>query len=132
VLKIIEKLENLIVYSLVTLLLASLILGTVNLGRVVLKGIFESPIFLVESETLFQSFGLFLIIVIGLELLKSIKSYLLFGAINPAFVIEVAIIALGNKIITLDMTHVAPGVLTGIGLILIGLSALYLVLKTTL
>jgi uncharacterized membrane protein (DUF373 family) len=132
VLKIIEKLENLIVYSLVILLLASLVLGTVNLGRVVLEGIFEPPIFLVESDTLFQSFGLFLIIVIGLELLKSIKSYLLFGAINPAFVIEVAIIALGNKLITLDMTHVAPGVLTGIGIVLIGLSALYLVLKATL
>lgn len=131
-LKIIEKLEKLIVYSLVILLLTSLVLGTIDLGRVVLKGIFESPILLVGTDTLFKSFGLFLIIVIGLELLKSIKSYLLLGAINPAFVIEVAIIALGNKLITLDITHVTPGVLIGIGTILIGLSALYLVLKTTL
>jgi uncharacterized membrane protein (DUF373 family) len=113
------------------LLLASLILGIINLVRVVLKGIFESPVLLVESDTLFPSFGLFRIIVIGLELLKSIKSYLLCGAIDSAFVIGVAIIAPGNKL-TFDTTHVTPGVLVGIGIILMGLSALSFVLKTAL
>jgi uncharacterized membrane protein (DUF373 family) len=114
------------------LLLASLILGIINLVRVVLKGIFESPVLLVESDTLFPSFGLFRIIVIGLELLKSIKSYLLCGAIDSAFVIGVAIIAPGNKLTTFDTTHVTPDVLVGIGIILMGLSALSFVLKTAL
>jgi uncharacterized membrane protein (DUF373 family) len=108
-----------------------LFLGTLELSRVVLKGIINSPVLLIESDTLSKSFGLFLVIVIGLELLKSIKSYLVLGMINPVFVLEVAIIALGNKLITMDVTHVAPGILVGIGVILIGLSALYFTLKKT-
>jgi uncharacterized membrane protein (DUF373 family) len=128
-LKIIERVERVIVFYLVILLLISLLLGTLELSRVVLKGILNSPVFLIESDTLFKSFGLFLVIVIGLELLKSIKSYLVHGTINPAFVVEVAIIALGNKLITMDITHTAPGILIGIGVLLFGLSALYLILK---
>jgi uncharacterized membrane protein (DUF373 family) len=130
-LKIIERVESIIVFYLVILLLISLLLGSIELSRVVLKGILDSPGFLIESDVLFKSFGLFLVIVIGLELLKSIKSYLVCGTINPVFVIEVAIIALGNKLITMDITHVVPGILVGIGVILIGLSALYLILKNT-
>jgi uncharacterized membrane protein (DUF373 family) len=131
-LKMIEQCEKLIVYFLVFLLLVSLFLGTLELSRVVLKGIINSPVLLIESDTLSKSFGLFLVIVIGLELLKSIKSYLVLGMINPMFVLEVAIIALGNKLITMDITHVAPGILVGIGVILLGLSALYFTLKKTL
>ncbi len=97
----------------------------------ILKGILGSPVFLITSDVLFQSFGMFLVIVIGLELLKSIKSYLVYGTINPAFVVEVAIIALGNKLITIDITHLEPGILVGIGVILLGLSVLYLILKKT-
>jgi uncharacterized membrane protein (DUF373 family) len=67
--------------------------------------------------------------VIGLELLKSIKSYLEHGSINPAFVIEVAIIALGNKLITLNLKHTAPELLIGMAALLFGLSATYFVLK---
>ncbi|HUL12019.1 MAG TPA: phosphate-starvation-inducible PsiE family protein [Methylococcaceae bacterium] len=84
---------------------------------------------MVDIDRLFESFSPFLILVTGLELLKSIKSYLVQGSINPAFVVEVAIIALGNKLITLDIKHTEPGLLIGIGAILLGLSATYFVLK---
>ena len=130
-LKIIERVEKFIVFYLVVLLLISLFLGTVELGQMILKEILDSPGFLIESDKLFQSFGRFLVIVIGLELLKSIKSYLVQGIINPVFVLEVAIIALGNKLITMDITHIVPGTLVGMGVIFFGLSALYLILKKT-
>ncbi|MBP1150312.1 phosphate-starvation-inducible PsiE family protein [Methylocaldum sp. 14B] len=129
VLRTIDSAEKYIVYVLVFLLLISVILGTLELSRVVIKNIIESSFFLVDINRLFESFSLFLILVIGLELLKSIKSYLVQGSINPAFVVEVAIIALGNKLITLDLKHAEPGLLIGIGAILLGLSATYLVLK---
>lgn len=128
-LKIIEKIERYVVYALVLLLLISVVLGTIELGRVILNGIFAAPRFLVEVNRLFESFALFLVIVVGLELLKSIKSYLVHGSINPAFVIEVAIIALGNKLITLDLKHTDYKLLIGMAAILFGLSVTYFVLK---
>lgn len=96
-LNLIERIERGVVFILVILLLLSVILGTVELERVLLTKIIAAPRFLVDVNTLFESFALFLVIVVGLELLKSIKSYLVQGSINPSFVIEVAIIALGNK-----------------------------------
>jgi len=128
-LKTIDKVERSVVYLLVFMLLVSVILGTLELSRILIKDILNSPFFLVDINQLFKSFSLFLILVIGLELLKSIKSYLVQGSINPAFVVEVAIIALGNKLITLDLKHTEPGLLIGIGAILLGLSATYFVLK---
>jgi uncharacterized membrane protein (DUF373 family) len=130
-LRAIEKVERYIVYVLVFMLLVSVVLGTLELSRVLIKNILDSPFFLVDINRLFESFSLFLILVIGLELLKSIKSYLSLGSINPAFVVEVAIIALGNKLITLDLKQAEPGLLVGLGAILLGLSATYLVLKKT-
>lgn len=128
-LNLIERIERCVVYTLVFLLLISVVLGTIGLSVVILKGINTAPLFLLDVNTLFEYFALFLVIVVGLELLKSIKSYLICGSINPAFVIEVAIIALGNKLITLDLKHIASELLIGIAAILLGLSITYFVLK---
>jgi uncharacterized membrane protein (DUF373 family) len=129
ILKIIDRVERYVVYILVLMLLVSVVLGTLELSRILLRNILDAPLFLVDIDRLFESFGFFLILVIGLELLKSIKSYLVQGSINPAFVVEVAIIALGNKLITLDIKLAEPGLLIGVGIMLLGLSATYLALK---
>ncbi|EIC30482.1 MULTISPECIES: phosphate-starvation-inducible PsiE family protein [Methylomicrobium] len=128
-LSLIERIERGVVFILVILLLLSVILGTVELGRVLITKIITAPRFLVDVNTLFESFALFLVIVVGLELLKSIKSYLVQGSINPSFVIEVAIIALGNKLITLDFKEAHTELLLGMAVILFGLAAIYFVLK---
>jgi uncharacterized membrane protein (DUF373 family) len=128
-LKIIERIERGVVFVLVFFLLIAVVLGTCELGRVFLIEILAAPRFLMEVNRLFDFFALFLVIVIGLELLKSIKSYLEQGSINPSFVIEVAIIALGNKLITLDLKHADPNLLIGMAAIFFGLAATYFVLK---
>ena len=128
-LRLIDQIERYIVYSLVVMLLLCVTLGTLELARNLINDIGEAPLFLVDINQLFSSFNRFLILVIGLELIKSIKSYLVQGSINPAFVVEVAIIALGNKLITLDIKHTEPNLLMGMGGLLLGLSATYFVLK---
>lgn len=128
-LNLIERVERYVVYLLVCLLLISVVLGTLALSWVILSGIYKAPLLLIDVNTLFDYFALFLVVVVGLELLKSIKSYLIRGSINPAFVIEVAIIALGNKLITLDLKHTPIELLFGIAAILLGLSVTYFVLK---
>lgn len=129
ILKIIDRVERYVVYILVLMLLVSVVLGTLELSRILLRNIFNARFFLVDIDRLFESFSFFLTLIIGLELLKSIKSYLMQGSINPAFVVEVAIIALGNKLITLDMKLAEPGLLIGVGIIFLGLSAIYIALK---
>ena len=128
-LKTVDKIESLIVIVLVVLLLATVIMGLLELASVVIQEIIEPPYFRIEIPRLFEMFSLFLIVLIGLELLRTVKSYLAHGEIRPEIVIEAAIIAIGNKLITLDIKLATAGELVGLAAILVGLAALYFVLK---
>ena len=128
-LKTVDKIESLIVIVLVVLLLATVIMGVLELASVVIQEIIDPPYFRIEIPRLFEMFSLFLIILIGLELLRTVKSYLAHGEIRPEIVIEAAIIAIGNKLITLDIKLATPGELIGLAAILVGLAALYFVVK---
>ena len=128
-LKTVDKIESVIVFVLVVLLLATIIMGVLELASVVIQEIIDPPYFRIEIPRLFEMFSLFLIVLVGLELLRSVKSYLAHGQIKGEIVIEAAIIAIGNKLITLDIKVVTPGELLGLAAILVGLAALYFVLK---
>jgi uncharacterized membrane protein (DUF373 family) len=58
-----------------------------------------------------------------------VKSLIAHETVKPEIVVEVAIIAVGNKLITLDLKHAEPGVLLGLAAVLLGLSAAYFVVK---
>lgn len=130
-LKTVEWIERFVIGVLILLLLLTVIMGTLDLGWVVVTEIIEPPYLQIEISRLFEMFSLFLIILIGLELLRSVKSYLAHGEIKPEIVVEAAIIAIGNKLITLDIKQVAPDMLVGLAAILLGLAGLYFVLRRT-
>ncbi len=118
-----------IIRALIILLLLAMVLGTIELGRVMILEIFAPPFLLLDISKIFEGFGLALIILIGLELLKILKMFLTEDKIRPEMVVEVAVIALCNKIITLDTKHTSGDVLLGIAAILIGLSIGYFVFR---
>ena len=128
-LKIITLIEGIIIRMLIWLMLVAVSLGTIELGRVLLMAILSPPMFLLDISKLFEAFGLFLVILIGLELLKSMQFFLAERKIKPEMVIEVAVIAVCNKIITLDLKHTGADLLLGMAALLIGLSAGYFILQ---
>ncbi len=125
--KLVEKTETLIIYILIAMLLVAVILGTFQLGHELVQTILQPPFLLIEPQALFASFGLFLIILIGLELLKLLKLHLLHHKLRPEVVIEVAIIAVCNKVVTLDLNLLKGETLIGLAALLLGLSAGYYV-----
>ncbi len=125
--KHVEKIETFIIYVLVVMLLVAVVLGTVQLGYELVQMILQPPFLLIEPEALFASFGLFLIILIGLELLKLLKLRLLHHKLRPEVVIEVAIIAVCNKVVTLDLKLLEGETLIGLAAMLLALSAGYYV-----
>ncbi len=128
-LRIVDSIEKLIVRVLIILLLAGIVLGTVELARVLIMEVFAPPFLLLDISRLFEGFGLVLVILIGMELLKSMKMFLAEDKIKPELFVEVAVIALCNKVITLDAKHTGGDVLLGIAVLLIGLAAVYFVLR---
>lgn len=123
--KFVDAVERVIVRVLIVLLLIAIILGTVELARVLLVELMAPPYFLVDVPSLFDAFSLFLVILIGIELLRSMTIYLSEDRIQPELVVQVAVIALCNKIITLDLKS-TPGIsLVGIATMLVGLAAIH-------
>jgi uncharacterized membrane protein (DUF373 family) len=128
-LKAIDFIEKILVRALIVFMLLAITLGTIELGRVLIVEMLSPPFLLLDLESLFEAFGLVLVILIGMELLRSMKMFLDEEHIRAELVIEVAVIAICNKIITLDLKKTTREVLVGVAALLIGLSAGYVVLR---
>jgi len=97
-----RKYERVIVGALLAMLAVVVALSTVELGWILLKDILSPPSLLLEVDELLEVFGFFLLVLIGLELLDTIKIYFEKGSIELKVIFTVALIAIGRKIIIFD------------------------------
>lgn len=100
----IKRFEHAIVVSLIGMMMLVVTLSTVDLAWIIIKDIVTPPILLLEVEELLEVFGFFLLILIGVELLETIKAYLRDNVIHVETVLEVALIAIARKVIVLDQS----------------------------
>ena len=75
-LKMVDLLEKLIIRALIVILLLANASGTVELGRVLILDMLSPPLLLLNITELFEVFGLVLVLLIGLELLRSMRMLL--------------------------------------------------------
>ncbi|HEY9851812.1 MAG TPA: phosphate-starvation-inducible PsiE family protein [Leptolyngbyaceae cyanobacterium] len=81
------------------------------------------------NTTLIQLFGLFLNILIALELLDNITAYLRKHVVQVELVIVTSLIAVARKIIILDLDKVDGTELIGLSLAIFALSISYLLVR---
>ncbi len=115
--------ERVIVIALVVMMMLIILLATVELGRVIIVQILSSPNYLPEIAGLLDIFGFFLLILIGVELLETIKAYLQEHVVHVEIVLEVALIAVARKVVILDVKELSPLTLLGIAALLVTLAA---------
>jgi uncharacterized membrane protein (DUF373 family) len=126
--KYLEKVERLIVLSLLVMMVAAVFLSTVDLGWLIIKDIITPPVILLDINELLDVFGMFLLVLIGIELLETVKMYLTKKTVHVEVVFTVAMIAIARKVIILDIKEVPSLTLLGIGAIILALSAGYYLL----
>ncbi len=86
---------------------------------------YHPPVFLLDIDELLEVFGMFLLVLIGVELLETVKMYLTKKTVHVEVVFTVAMIAIARKVIILDINEVSSLTLIGIGTIIIALSTGY-------
>ena len=123
--KYLEKLERLIVISLLIMMVAVVFLATVDLGWLIIKDIITPPVILLDINELLDVFGMFLLVLIGVELLETVKMYLAKKTVHVEVVFTVAMIAIARKVVILDIREVSSLTLIGIGAIIVALSLGY-------
>ncbi len=118
---LISKIQKLIVYALVGMLVVTVLLSTVHLGVLIAEEAWTPPRFLIRVQGLLEIFGYFLLVLIGVELLETLKAYLSKNVIHVRVVLEVALIAMARKVILTEPNSTS-------GMTLLGMAALILAL----
>jgi uncharacterized membrane protein (DUF373 family) len=119
--KLFAKIQRLIVFVLAGMLAIVVILSTAHLAVLVGESIWQPPRFLIPVEGLLNIFGYFLLVLIGVELLETLRAYLKQDVIHVRVVLEVALIAMARKAIIQEPAASS-------GLALFGTAALILAL----
>ena len=128
-LKTIEKFERIINLALLVMLALVLLLATIDLGWIILKDIMTPPVLLLEVEELLDLFGAFLLVMIGLELLDTVKIYITQKTIHVEVVLLVGIIAIARKVVILEPKGMDALTLIGIAAIIFSLTLGYYFVK---
>jgi hypothetical protein len=121
--------NKLLIKFVVCLLTFCLILATVHLLMVIYNKVVAPPLFVIDIESLFDGFNLVLILAIGYELIKSLIIIISSSEIPSVSIVQIAIIAIANKMITIDVKHSSPPVLLGLAAIMISLGITYFLHK---
>jgi uncharacterized membrane protein (DUF373 family) len=124
-----KKFEKIIVLSLIGMMVVVILLATVELGWVLIKDIITPPLILLDIDELLEIFGFFLLVLIGVELLETIKAYLKKGVVHVEIVLEVALIAIARKVIILNPKEYASLTLLSIAALIVALAVAYRLMK---
>lgn len=133
-LETINKFERGIYYALMIMLAAVIFFGVIELIIILISAIWLDLSYRLANHEILQIFGYFLLILIGIELLETIKAYLLKNEIHVEIIILVAIIAVARKIILLDPFMEGAEALNSagmmaLGVVIIALAASYYLVK---
>jgi uncharacterized membrane protein (DUF373 family) len=128
-LNLMKRFEHYIVLTLILMMMAVVLLSTIELGWLLVKDIITPPLVLLEIDEILELFGFFMLVLIGLELLETIRAYYVEHTFHAEIVINVAMIAIARKIIILDVKDLPSPTLIGIAAIVLSLSAAYFVIR---
>jgi len=118
-----------IINILIVMMAGVLILATIELGYYLIRNILLSDYLLLGLDNLMDLFGVFLLVLIGIELLDTIKVYLRENVIHVEVVVLVAIIAIARKVVVLKIEDLQGDVIIGIGVLIASLALAYYLIK---
>jgi uncharacterized membrane protein (DUF373 family) len=129
-LELVNKFERIIYGALIALLMVVLVFAVGELVWLLITNLTNGPLLLLlENKELTNVLGVFLLVLIAVELLDTMLEYFRENAIHVEIVVLLSIIAIARKVILLDPATTDGLELVGIGVIIIGLSAAYFMIK---
>jgi uncharacterized membrane protein (DUF373 family) len=118
---LLAKIQKLAALVLAGLLVVVVVVSTAHLVLLIGEEMWKPPRFLIPVQGLLDIFGYFLLVLIGVELLETLKAYVKKDVLHVRVVLEVALIAVARKVIIEEPNEVP-------GLTLFGIAALILAL----
>jgi uncharacterized membrane protein (DUF373 family) len=124
-LDVVKNIERWVTLVLVGMLVVVVVLATVELGHTLLVDIMTPPVLFPGIDKLLAIFGKTLLVVIGLELIETLRAFAADRTVRVEVVLTVAVIALTRKIIVLEVGHVSSLDMLGLAALLASLALAY-------
>ena len=125
-----ERFERLIVAVLLVVMMLAILVSTADLAWTFIKELIRPPMFLINVEEVMKIFGLVFTVLIGLELLETIRTVLSKDELHVEVVFLVAMIAVARKVILLKIEKPEDFVLPlGIGAVILALALGFYLVK---
>ena len=130
--KMIRRFQRFIVLTLLGMMILAVMVSTVELAVILVQELLKPPMMLLNAAEMFEVFGFFLMVLIGLELLETIKAYLEDDRVHAEVVFLVALVAVSRKVIILDYREMSPNLLFGMSALIIALGVGYFLVRYAL
>lgn len=101
----VKRLERWVALVLCAMLCLIVVLATVELGVVLVRDILAPPILFPGIDKLLDLFGQVLLVVMGIELVETMRVFATEGIARVDVVISVAAIALARRVVVLEPGH---------------------------
>ncbi|APG29044.1 phosphate-starvation-inducible E-like protein [Syntrophotalea acetylenivorans] len=113
-------------------MMLAVFVSTIELGVILFQELMKPPKYLLDVKEMLEVFGFFLMVLIGLELLESIRAYLQEHRVPAKVVVLVALVAVSRKIIILDYKETSSEMLYGMSAVILSLSIAYFLVRRAL
>ena len=131
--RFLTRFEHYIVLALLGMMVLVVFLGTLELAVILIQQIMGEPKWLLlDINEMLKIFGFFFMVLIGLELIETVRVYLRDEVVHAEITLLVAILAITRKVVILKVEDLPPLSLIGIAAIIMALSAGYFLLKKAL
>jgi uncharacterized membrane protein (DUF373 family) len=127
--KLIENIERTLIWGVILVMTIILILAFVDILYVIHQKVLQAPVLIIDANGLMSLFSLFLVLLIGLELLETVKAYLKEDVVHVEFIILVAIIAISRKAIVWDFNKYNTEELISLAVMILSLGVTYFLIK---
>jgi len=121
--------EKAIIWVLVVMMILVLTISIIQLGYTIFTYLTDKPFHILDEKVMMSLLGSILIVLIGIELMDTIKIYLKEDVVHVEIVILVAIIALARKIIVMDFDKYSHWSIIALAALLISLSVGYYLIR---
>jgi uncharacterized membrane protein (DUF373 family) len=108
---------------------AVVLLTTIELGWILVKDVLTPPVFLLEIGEILELFGMFLLVLIGIELMHSVKIFIKRREIHLEAMLVVALVAVARKVIVLEPKELAPEAVLGLAVLALALTIGYYLVR---
>jgi uncharacterized membrane protein (DUF373 family) len=128
-LHLLDRFERVITLTLIVLMMIVVTLATLDLTWNIIQELSKPPHIVIQVEKLLDIFGLFLLVLIGVELLDTIRAYLTEHVVHEEVILAAALIAVARKVIVLDVSKMDASTVLGIAAIILTVAVAYWIVK---